>query len=170
MITYNVSILLYFLFLLSRATGIGTPFGIGNNMKTHHDQKDTTRIAVPYYGALSLPPSGLSRVFFMVEVSPKNKSVDNISLQVWNPKKEPNLSSWLRQLGTNGVICSDNPSQYEVALSTEGIWIQWKQEGEVHEVVERWLQSKSDVTQKLTFESPADADIPCTLKPAWQLS
>lgn len=145
------------------------PFGLGIGMKTNHQQKDTTRIAVPYYGALSLPPSGLSRVFFMVEVKMENKSVDNISLQVWNPKKEPNLSSWLRQLGANGVICSDNPSQYEVALNSEGIWVQWKQEGEVQEVVERWLQSKPESGQKLSYESPADSDIPCALKPAWQL-
>lgn len=140
-------------------------------MKTNHRQKDATRIAVPYYGALSLPPSGLSRVFFMVEVTVENRSVDNISLQVWNPKKEPNLSTWLRQLGTDGVICSDNPSQYEVALNSEGIWVQWKQEGEVHEVVERWLQTRAEGAQKVPHESPAaDADMPCTLKPAWHLS
>lgn len=140
-------------------------------MKTNHRQNDSnmTRIAVPYYGALSLPPSGLSRVFFMVEVKPENKSVDNISLQVWNPKKEPNLSSWLRQLGTNGVICNDNPSQYEVALNAEGIWIQWKQEGEVHEVVERWLQSKPGGSQKPALEKPAHPAMPCALNPAWQL-
>ncbi len=139
-------------------------------MKTNQRQKDATRIAVPYYGALSLPPSGLSRVFFMVEVTVENRSVDNISLQVWNPKKEPNLSAWLRQLGTDGVICSDSPSQYEVALNGEGIWVQWKQDGEVHEVVERWLQGKHEGTQKLSYESPADSDMPCTLKPAWHLS
>jgi predicted Fe-Mo cluster-binding NifX family protein len=129
-----------------------------------------TRIAVPYYGALSLPPSGLSRVFFLVEVNQEAKSVDNISLQVWNPKKEPNLSSWLKLLGTNGVICSDTPSQYEVALNTEGIWVQWKQEGEVHEVVERWLQSTPERTQKSAYESPADSSIPGGLKHAWQLN
>ncbi|HEX8960753.1 MAG TPA: hypothetical protein VF775_04200 [Geobacteraceae bacterium] len=138
-------------------------------MKTNHCPKDATRIAVPYYGALSLPPSGLSRVFFMVEVTVGNRSVDNISLQVWNPKKEPNLSTWLRQLGTDGVICSDNPSQYEVALNSEGIWVQWKQDGEVHEVIERWLQSKPESAQKLSYESD-ESGIPCTLKPAWQAS
>lgn len=136
-------------------------------MKTNRN--NMARIAVPYYGALSLPPSGLSRVFFLVEVNMETRSVNNISLQVWNPKKEPNLSSWLRQLGTNGVICSDNPSQYEVALNTEGIWVQWKQEGEVHEVVERWLQSKPERGQAPVYESPAGSGVPCALKPAWQL-
>lgn len=127
-----------------------------------------TRIAVPYYGALSLPPSGLSRVFFLVEVNMGTRSVDNISLQVWDPKKEPNLSSWLRQLGTNGVICSDNPSQYEVALNAEGIWVQWKQEGEVHEVVEKWVQSNSEKGKNYAYES-RDPGIPYTLKPVWHL-
>lgn len=136
-------------------------------MKTNRN--NMTHIAVPYYGALSLPPSGLSRVFFLVEVNMETRSVNNISLQVWNPKKEPNLSSWLRQLGTNGVICSDSPSQYEVALNTEGIWVQWKQEGEVHEVVERWLQSRPERGQAPAYESPAGSGVPCTLKPAWQL-
>lgn len=134
---------------------------------TRHNHE--TRIAVPYYGALSLPPSGLSRVFFMVEVNLGTKAVDNISLQVWNPKKEPNLSCWLRQLGTEGVICSDNPSQYEVALSTEGIWVQWKQEGEVHEVVERWLQSQPDQAAAFKSERPSEA-AGCALKPLWQLN
>lgn len=138
-------------------------------MKTNHSQNNMTRIAVPYYGALSLPPSGLSRVFFLVEVNMGTRSVDNISLQVWDPKKEPNLSSWLRQLGTNGVICSDNPSQYEVALNTEGIWVQWKQEGEVHEVVEKWIQSNSVKGKNFAYERPSEPSIPCTLKPLWHL-
>lgn len=137
-------------------------------MKTIRENQ-ITRIAVPYYGALSLPPSGLSRVFFVVEVNLGAKSVDNISLQVWNPKKEPNLSSWLRQLNMNGVICSDNPSQYEVALNSEGIWVQWKQEGEVHEVVERWIQSVPDGKRTAKAEQPAEAGVACTLKPVWQL-
>lgn len=105
----------------------------------------------------------------MVEVNLGSKAVDNISLQVWNPKKEPNLSCWLRQLGTEGVICSDNPSQYEVALSAEGIWVQWKQEGEVHEVVERWLQSQPDRASAFKSERPAESAA-CALKPLWQLN
>ncbi len=143
--------------------------GIVIGMKTNR-QNHLTRIAVPYYGALSLPPSGLSRVFFLVEVNLGSQSADNISLQVWNPKTEPNLSSWLRQLETDGVICSDNPSQYEAALDTEGIWIQWKQEGEVHEVIERWIQSKPKWTKTRIDESLADSVKPSALKLAWQLS
>ena len=143
--------------------------GIVTGMKTNR-QNHLTRIAVPYYGALSLPPSGLSRVFFLVEVNLESQSADNISLQVWNPKTEPNLSSWLRQLETDGVICSDNPSQYETALNAEGIWIQWKQEGEVHEVIERWIKSKPKWNKTRIDENPAVSNVPCALKPVWQLN
>jgi len=138
-------------------------------MKTNR-QNNLTRIAVPYYGALSLPPSGLSRVFFLVEVNLESETADNISLQVWNPKTEPNLSSWLRQLNTDGVICSDNPSQYEIALNAEGIWVQWKQAGEVHEVVDRWIRSRPTWRETIMDENPVDSKVPWPLKPAWHMS
>ena len=139
-------------------------------MNTNQQQNDIVRIAVPYYGALTLPPSGLSRVYFIVDVNRETKSIDNICLQVWNPKKEPNVSSWLRQLNTDGVICSDNPSKYEIALNTEGIWVQWKQEGEVHEVVERWIQSQLGSSPAVSHEKPQkENSVACSLKPLWQL-
>lgn len=101
-----------------------------------------TIIAVPYYGALSLPPSGLSRIYFMVEVHLEKKAIADITLQVWDPKKEPTLFVWLRQMETDGLICCDAPSNYAVALHAEGIWVEWGQEGEVHEVVQTWMNQK----------------------------
>lgn len=107
------------------------------------EQSRHTIVAVPYYGALSLPPSGLTRIYFMAEVDMERKVIANVNLQVWDPKKEPNLFSWLGQMGANGLICSDAPSNFAVALEAEGIWVQWGQEGEVNEVVGRWMQGAS---------------------------
>lgn len=137
-------------------------------MKTNH-LNNFARIAVPYYGSLSTPPSGLARVFFMVEVDLEKKAIDGIGLHVWNPRQEPNLSSWLRQHKTDGLICSDKSSAYGVALKNEGIWVQWQQKGEVYEVVERWIQSKVTRTKEVAYESPLESGMPCTLKPIWQV-
>ncbi len=98
----------------------------------------TISIAVPYYGTLTLPPLGLSRVFFIASVDTASRKVTNIELQVWDPKNEPNLSVWMRELGVSGVMCSDSGSPYQVALNAENIWVLWKQEGEATELVERW--------------------------------
>lgn len=133
-------------------------------------QNSKTRIAVPYYGALSLPPSGLSRLFFLAEVGIETRSIDKISLQVWNPKKDPNLSTWMRQLGTEGLICSDNPSHHETAFNSEGIWVQWRQEGEVHTLIERWLRSQSGRPRASHTDPLEGCDAPrITLEPLWQL-
>lgn len=98
----------------------------------------TTLVAVPYYGSLSLPRLGLSRLFFVAAVDTATRRVCRIEIQVWDPNKEPNLSVWMRKQGFSGVICSDSGSHYERALDAENIWLVGKQEGEAAELVERW--------------------------------
>jgi hypothetical protein len=125
--------------------------------RTLNTASDKALIAVPYYGSLSHPPSGLTRIYFLVNVDLAEMKIAELSLQVWNPKKEPNLFRWLRQVETDGVICSDSPSKYEVGLKAEGMWVQWGQEGEVHEVVHRWMRSRPDRAQSsrtCTFTRP----------------
>lgn len=100
--------------------------------------KNTILVAVPYYGSLSLPPLGLSRLFFVALVDTVSSKVGGMEIQVWDPKTEPNLSVWMRKQGFSGVICSDSGSHYEVALNAENIWLMGKQEGEAAELVERW--------------------------------
>jgi predicted Fe-Mo cluster-binding NifX family protein len=100
------------------------------------------QIAVPYYGILSFPPLGLARIYFVVKVDPATRTAVNIELKVWNPRQVPNLSIWLRELGIAGVICSDCGSQYQIALNNENIWVLWRQQGEVEEVVERWARGE----------------------------
>lgn len=138
-------------------------------MKTQRHE-DKTLIAVPYYGTLSLPPSGLVRVFFLVKVDLVESVITSLSLQVWNPKKEPNLFRWLGQMETDGVICSDSPSKYEAGLNAEGMWVQWGQEGEVYEVVDRWLRNRSDRPRTSTFKSSEVSRVTAALEPAWELS
>lgn len=95
-------------------------------------------VAVPYYGSLTLPPLGLSRLFFVAVVDTASKKVGRIDIQVWDPRNEPNLSVWMRQQGFSGVICSDSGYHYQVALNAENIWLVGNQEGEAAELVERW--------------------------------
>ena len=95
-------------------------------------------VAVPYYGSLTLPPLGLSRLFFVASVDTASGKVGRIEIQVWDPKNEPNLSVWMREQGFSGVICSDSGSHYKVALNAENIWLLGNQEGEAAELVERW--------------------------------
>ena len=107
-------------------------------------QKNTILVAVPYYGSLSLPPLGLSRLFFVAPVDTQSSKVGRIEIQVWDPKKEPNLSVWMRKQGFSGVICSDSGSHYQVALNAENIWLVGRQEGEAAELVERWAAGAMD--------------------------
>lgn len=114
-------------------------------MRAHQEQNDQShvaRIAVPYYGALSLPRSGLSRVYFVADVDLVTRQFGELALRVWDPKKEPNLSSWLKQEQVNGLICSDSSCQYDVALQSEGIWAMWGCTGEVSEMIEQWLREE----------------------------
>lgn len=80
--------------------------------------------------------------------------IADLSLQVWDQEKEPSLSSWLKQMGTEGLICSDASSQQKMALLAGGIWTQSQQEGEVHEVVERWMRATTGREKKRPEENP----------------
>ena len=100
------------------------------------------QIAVPYYGTLSFQPLGLARIYFVAKVDPATRTAVSIELKVWNPRQMPNLSVWLRELGITGVICSDSGSQYQSALNSENIWVLWRQQGEVEEVVGRWARGE----------------------------
>lgn len=138
-------------------------------MKTHRPE-DETLIAVPYYGTLSLPPSGLARIFFLVKVDLIQKAIASLTLQVWNPKKEPNLFRWLRQVEADGVICGDSPLKYEVGLHAEGLWVKWGEKGEVHEIIERWMRTVSEKTSKnFSYKDSGDAEAPLSLKPVWEM-
>lgn len=111
-------------------------------MKTNYRKSRSVRIAVPYYGSISSPPFGLSRLFFIAELDPETRTVAEVILGVWDPKEESNLSTWLRQMGVKGIICSDAGSQYRIALNSDDIWIIWRQRGEAADLVERWANGE----------------------------
>ncbi len=100
------------------------------------------QIAVPYHGTFSFSPLGLARIYFVAKVDPATRTAVSIKLKIWNPRQMPNLSTWLRELGIAGVICSDSDSQYQIALNSETIWVLWRQQGEVEEVIERWARDE----------------------------
>ncbi|HEU0265342.1 MAG TPA: hypothetical protein VFR01_06400 [Geobacterales bacterium] len=116
------------------------------------------RVAVPYYGSLSAPPLGLARLYFVAEVDSESRSVMDVSLQVWDPKSERNLSVWLREQGIEGIICSDRNSPYQVALKKVNIWVLWQQEGEVVDLVERW--ARGDVRQSVAEDAELSSPLP----------
>lgn len=125
-------------------------------MITQHSS-NTVFVAVPYYGSLTLPPLGLSRLFFAAAVDTATRKVARIEIQVWDPKKEPNLSVWMRKLGFSGVICSDSGSHYKIALNAENIWVLGKQEGEVAELVERWATGELDEPNAYRCGEPSNS-------------
>lgn len=111
-------------------------------MNANHEQNIKTRIAIPYYGTLCLPPSGLERIYFVADIAPGSSSVDGMKLKVWNPRKEPDLSRWFREQGVAGVICNDSTTPSHVALDAEGIWVILRQDGEAAELAERWARGE----------------------------
>lgn len=126
-----------------------------------------TCIAVPYYGSLSVLPSRLTRIFFLVQVDMRTRTIADLTLQVWNPEQEPSLWAWLREMGTEGVICRDAYAQQRLALEEEGIWVRSQQEGEVHEVVGRWLRDAPQRDAKRVHREPQPAvRPPRTFRPA----
>lgn len=98
----------------------------------------TVLIAVPYYGSLSMPPLGLSRVFFFAAVDSATGKLRRVGIEVWDPNQEPNLSVWMREQGVCGVICSDSGSHFTVALQAQNIWLIGNKDGEAAELAERW--------------------------------
>jgi|GEM_PF-710001 len=111
-------------------------------MNTNHEQNIKTSIAIPYYGSLCLPPSGLERIYFVADIDSRSKSVDSMKLKVWNPRKEPDISRWLKEQGVAGVICNDSTTPSHVALDSEGIWVIFQQEGEAADLAERWARGE----------------------------
>lgn len=119
--------------------------------------ESTKTVAVPYYGSLSMPPLGLSRVFFAATVDPVTRKVARMEIQVWDPKKEPNLFVWMRKQGFGGLICSDSGAHYREALQAEGIWLIAEQDGEALDLVERWLAGALKETESSDSRSRDDA-------------
>lgn len=58
------------------------------------------RMAIPYYGKLLRPETGLERVYFQIEVDPSIEQEHPWTLQVWNPLKT-GLCGWLKKQGIN---------------------------------------------------------------------
>lgn len=128
-------------------------------MITQQSSNSTALIAVPYYGSLTLPPLGLSRLFFAAAVDTISRKILSIEIQVWDPKKEPNLSVWMRNSGFSGVICSDSGSHYQHALNAENIWVIWGQDGEVTDLVERWVNGKLGEAPVAAVKTPSFSEM-----------
>ncbi len=80
-------------------------------------------IAIPYYGSLVRPGRGLETIFLRGDFDPDSRQLENVSVEVWNPKSEGRLQKWLASQGIRGVFCRDRNARYEEMLSQEGIWM-----------------------------------------------
>ena len=107
-------------------------------MESTCNTKQMVKVAVPYYGHLSLPPAGLSTLYFIISVDPCIKKAISSELHIWNTKVEPSLPDWLQHLNVNGLICCDKGSQHQTPLESKQIWTLWRQEGDAVELVNRW--------------------------------
>lgn len=103
--------------------------------------KMTARVAVPYYGALKRPSTGLERIYFFADVDAKTGKLTDLSMGIWNISQQPQLSSWLKGNGVEGLLCSDLRLDCERSLADAGLWVKCGQQGELVEVVTRWSMS-----------------------------
>ena len=78
-------------------------------------------IAIPFYGSLVRPGRGLENIYLQGEYDPQSRQLENLSVQVWNPKREGRLHKWLAAQGVKSVFCRDHNDRYEALLRSEGI-------------------------------------------------
>lgn len=100
--------------------------------------KNPSRVAVPYYGALKRPGTGLERIYFFADVDSRTGKLTELSMGIWNIARQPQLSAWLKGNGVEGLLCSDLRLDCERSLTDAGLWVKCGQTGELSEVVTRW--------------------------------
>lgn len=105
--------------------------------ETELRNKCRTRVAIPYYGTLVRTMTGLERLYFLVDVG-ESGIPSSVALKVWNPRGGTSLPRWLKDQGIEGIICADEQPRYESLLQEAGIWVRWRQRGELDEVIHRW--------------------------------
>lgn len=96
-------------------------------------------IAIPCYGSRVMPRFGLAREFYLISINSQTSQVADLKQAKWDPKTEPSVAHWLRELEANGVICDGIHPRFQTALKSEGLWVLWGIWGEVAEVLDQWL-------------------------------
>lgn len=73
---------------------------------------NTGKVAVPYYGRLYRAKFGYERIFFIVESDEAKEKNPDVSLGVWDHKKEQTLPQWLKNNGVESLVCREEPESY----------------------------------------------------------
>jgi hypothetical protein len=108
-------------------------------MKTVHTKETRIRIAVPYYGALLHPQSGIATIYFIAHVDTGSRQILGLQMRVWDASRQPHLSLWLLQQEVCGLICLETKSPYVARLQHEGVWVHFGQNRDADEMVTDWL-------------------------------
>ena len=72
----------------------------------------TGKVAVPYYGRLHRAKFGYERIYFIVEAGGAKESGLDVSLGVWDHKKEQSLPEWLKDNGVSSLVCREEPEPF----------------------------------------------------------
>ena len=95
------------------------------------------RIAVPYYGNLTDPRTGLANLFFLANT----RGEQSLELSVWDVEKHPRLADWFRAERVSGLLCREKDHHQMRELQKEGIWVVGGGIGEAEEIFADWLVS-----------------------------
>lgn len=101
-------------------------------------------VAVPYYGSLIRPHSGLETLYLMAEVNRATGTVETLNVRVWNTIENPDLPGWLKAEGIEAIICEDFQPKLEKSFQDRGVSTCWNHKGEMEEAVLRMFSEPSE--------------------------
>ncbi len=103
-------------------------------------KESTLRVAVPYYGTLTHPQTGMASIFFLADVDIKAQKTLALQMRVWNCGRQPELATWLKEQNVVGVLCRDRRNPYLSSLKNNGLWIHSDEvTADAEEMVARWI-------------------------------
>lgn len=97
----------------------------------------TAKVAVPYYGNLTHPRTGLSNLFFLATIG----EGQTLELSVWDSQQHPRLADWFRSENVTGLLCRERDHHHLGELKREGIWVVGGSIGEPEQIYKDWIGS-----------------------------
>lgn len=103
--------------------------------KTHNEM---VTLATPYYGSMIRPQGRPEQIYIKLIANPVTGEFNQTEVCVWDPKKLPDLPSWLSKQGIDTLLCDDSPQESDRHFSAVGISIFRKQWEGLQEMVSDW--------------------------------
>ncbi|WP_418361394.1 NifB/NifX family molybdenum-iron cluster-binding protein [Syntrophotalea acetylenivorans] len=98
-----------------------------------------------------MPRFGLARQFYLLTVDHHKAPIGPPVNTRWDPRQEPSVARWLKQMNASGVICDGIHPRFQTALKAEGLWVLSGVWGEISDVIECWIKGQ------LTAENNSDS-------------